>query len=87
MRLAICVVLATVALSGCVGPEGNPNGFPYATDPGGTIAVKPGTAGVVAYDPYAMPAPFADMQVGQPAINPPPQAPLNLPPAATPPRR
>jgi hypothetical protein len=74
-------LLAVVALAGCAGPEGNPNGQPYANEPGGTIAVPPQTMGTVSYDPYAAPAPFSDMQPGQPAINPPPPLPLPPPPA------
>ena len=57
--------------------------------PGGALAVRPETVGQVAYDPYATPKPFADMQVGQAAINPPPPAPMAMPPApaTTRPRR
>jgi hypothetical protein len=53
--------------------------------------VKPMNVGRVAYDPYAEPKPFADMQEGQAAINPPPpmtplpQVPAN--PAQAPRRR
>ena len=47
------------------GPEGNPNGSPYANEQGGTIAVKPETVGMATYDPYATPGPFAD--IGLPA--------------------
>ncbi len=79
------LTLATLALAGCTGSQGNPDGQPYANDPGGAVAVKPETIGQVAYNPYATPAPFTDMQVGQAAINPP--APMVLPPApANPPR-
>jgi hypothetical protein len=80
VSLAAAALLAATSLGACMGPEGNPNGSPYADQPGGTIAVKPEMVGVVSYDPYAAPAPFADMQIGQPAINPPPPAPLNLKP-------
>jgi hypothetical protein len=77
-------LLAAAALAGCAGPEGNPNGFPYANEPGGTIAAQPQTIGTVSYDPYATPAPFADMEAGEPAINPPPPmpVPMNPPPPA-----
>ena len=78
--LAAAALLAATALSACMGPEGNPNGSPYANEPGGTIAVKPEMVGMVTYDPYATPAPFVDMQIGQPAINPAPTPPLNLTP-------
>jgi hypothetical protein len=83
MKLPVGVlILAVTALAGCAGPEGNPNGFPYASEPGGGIATQPQTIGTVSYDPYAPPAPFADMQAGQPAINPPPLIPMNPPPPA-----
>lgn len=72
-------LIAAMALAGCMGPEGNPNAQPYANDAGGTAAVKPETMGKVAYDPYATPAPFSDMQAGQAAINPPPPMPLPVP--------
>ena len=62
--LAAAALLAATALSACMGPEGNPNGSPYANEPGGTIAVKPEMVGMVTYDPYATPAPFVDMQIG-----------------------
>lgn len=79
MRLSTSAVLfAALTLAACMGPQGNPDGQPYANEPGGTVAVKPETVGKVAYDPYAAPKPFADMQAGQAAINPPP--PLPLPP-------
>jgi hypothetical protein len=78
--LAAAALLAATSLGACMGPEGNPNGSPYANEPGGTIAVKPETVGMVSYNPYATPAPFADMQMGQPATNPAPMPPLNLTP-------
>jgi hypothetical protein len=74
------LTLAGLALAGCAGPEGNPNGQPYADGPGGAIAAKPQVLGEASYDPYGKPAPFADMQAGQAATMPPP--PLNY----TPPR-
>jgi hypothetical protein len=73
-------LLAAIALSGCMGPEGNPNGQPYANEPGGAITVQPQIIGTVSYDPYATPAPFADMQAGEAATNPPPPLPMNPPP-------
>lgn len=75
MRLSIGMALLGLVLAGCAGPAGNPNGQPYANEPGGTIAVAPQFIGVESYDPYAKAAPFADMQAGQAAILPPP--PLN----------
>jgi len=78
MRFSIGIALLGLALAGCTGPEGNPNGQPYASEPGGVIAVKPQSLGEASYDPYGTPAPFADMQAGQAAITPPP--PLNYTP-------
>ena len=78
--LAAAALLAATSLGACVGPEGNPNGSPYANEPGGTIAVKPEALGMVNDNPYAAPAPFVDMQIGQPATNPAPMPPLNLTP-------
>jgi hypothetical protein len=79
MRFSIGVALLGLALAGCMGPEGNPNGQPYATDPGGAIAVKPQFTGTDNYDPYGKPAPFTDMQAGQVAISPPPSRPIIVP--------
>jgi hypothetical protein len=79
MRFPIAL-LGLFVLCGCMGPEGNPNAQSYATEPGGVMTTKPETIGTVSYDPYATPAPFADMQAGQAAINPPqpmPMAPAN----------
>ena len=86
MKFAVgAALVAAIALGGCAGQQGNPNKQAYATDPDGALAVKPLTVGTVSYDPYATPAPFADMQAGQPAINPPPPMPMVTPTA--PPRR
>jgi hypothetical protein len=71
-------LVAALSLMGSMEPAGNPNRQPYANEPGGTMAVQPATVGTVSYDPYGTPAPFADMQTGQAAINPPP--PLPMPP-------
>ena len=80
MRFSIGAALLGLALTGCMGPEGNPDGQPYATDPGGAIAVKPQVLGMDSYNPYGQPAPFADMQAGSAAITPAPTPPLNLTP-------
>lgn len=86
MKLAVgAALVAAMALGGCMGPQGNPDGVAYADEPGGTLAVKPLTVGTVSYDPYATPAPFADMQMGQPAISPPPPMPM-ITPTVPPPR-
>jgi hypothetical protein len=71
-------LLAAMVLAGCMGPEGNPGRQPYASEPGGMLAVTPLTLGSVSYDPNATPKPFDDMQAGQAAINPPP--PMQMPP-------
>jgi hypothetical protein len=78
MKIRIAVVFVALALGGCLGPEGNPNGQAYATDPGGAIAVKPQVLGEATYDPYGKAAPFADMTAGQAAIAPSATPPLNL---------
>ena len=79
MRISlVAALLAATSLGACMGPEGNPNGSPYANEPGGTIAVKPEVLGMASYDPYAQAAPFSDMQMGQPAVNPAPTPPLDL---------
>jgi len=71
--------LAALALAGCIGPEGNPSGQPYADQ--GMIAFKPQPAPAVTYDPNVTAPPFNDMQIGQPALNPPPPpAPVYRPP-------
>jgi hypothetical protein len=85
MRFSIGFALLGLALAGstltaCAGPEGNPNGQPYANEAGGAIAVKPEVLGMDNYNPYAEAKPFADMQAGQVAITPAPTPPLNLTP-------
>jgi hypothetical protein len=89
MRIAAgAALLAAMTLMGCMGPQGNPNRQPYANEPGGAMATQPAPSGKVAYDPYANPAPFADMQAAQPAINPVQPMPMPLPaPVANPPMR
>jgi hypothetical protein len=72
-------LLAAMALTGCMGPAGNPNGQPYADQAGGALAVAPQDLGTASYDPNAKVAPFDDMLPGQPAINPPP--PPQMPPS------
>jgi hypothetical protein len=87
MKFAVgAALMAAMALGGCMGSQGNPNGQAYANEPGGVMTQAPQTVGTVSYDPYAAPAPFADMQAGQAAINPPPPMPM-VTPTAPPPRR
>lgn len=76
---AVLLALALApALGGCMGPEGNPNGQPYANEEGGAIASQPQTVGQVAYDPYGKAAPFSDMTAGGAAIQPSATPPLNM---------
>ena len=63
-------LLAAFALGACSGLQGNPNGQPYATDAGGTVAVAPQAFGMVSYDPYGKAPTFADMDIGSSAIMP-----------------
>ena len=83
MRFSMtAALLAACALSACAnGNQGNPDNQPYATDPAGAIAVKPQFISTASYDPYGTPPPFADMQIGSPAIAPGPQPPVNYSPA------
>jgi hypothetical protein len=79
MRLPIAAaLLASFALAGCFGPEGNPNGQAYANETGGTIATQPQFVGNESYDPYGKPAPFADMTIGSAALSPTATPPLDL---------
>ena len=79
MRFQIAAaLLAGLGLAACTGPEGNPNGQAYATDPSGQIAMAPQALGIVAYDPYGKPVNFADMDIGSSAITPSPTPPMNL---------
>jgi hypothetical protein len=82
MRFLIPVaILAVSSLAACSsGPDGNPNGQPYADEPGGTLAVRPQFISTDSYDPYAKAAPFEDMQMGSAAVMPAPTPPLNLSP-------
>lgn len=74
-------LLAVLAVTACAGPQGNPDGLPYANEPGGMIAVTPQPAAATSYNPYA----------AQPAYDGPLQAPpapiMPLPPANRPPAR
>ena len=79
MRFEIgAALLAAIALAGCMGPEGNPNGQPYATDTAGMIAVAPQAMGTVSYDPYGKAASFSDMDLGSSAIAPSATPPMDL---------
>jgi hypothetical protein len=77
-------LLAAMTLAGCMGPHGNPNGRPYATEPGGMVAVSPQAVGTATYDPYGKAPEFADIDIGSSAITPsstpPMYAPMNVTP-------
>jgi hypothetical protein len=62
--IALAVVVLPIALGGCMGPEGNPNGMAYADEPGGAIAAPPQSMGTVSYDPSGPVPPFDDMKAG-----------------------
>lgn len=67
IQIAAITLAATVtalALGACAGPQGNPNGSPYADQSGGTLAVKPQTVGSESYDPTKPAPPFQDMRPG-----------------------
>jgi hypothetical protein len=78
-------LLAAMALAGCTGLQGNPNGQPYATDTSGMVAVSPQAVGAVAYDPYGKAPSFADMEIGSAAIMPSSAPPMNFTPQGAPP--
>jgi hypothetical protein len=81
MRLEFgAALLAAMALAGCMGPQGNPNGRPYATDTGGMIATAPRALSTASYDPYAKAPDFADMDIGSSATTPSPAPPMNTKP-------
>ncbi|HEY1875899.1 MAG TPA: hypothetical protein VGG66_00465 [Rhizomicrobium sp.] len=86
MRIEIgAALLAAITLAGCMGPHGNPNGRPYATESGGSLAVSPQAIGTVTYDPYGKAPSFADIDIGSAAITPSPPPPMNFtPPGASP---
>lgn len=54
MKYSALVALSALVLGGCMGPDGNPDGQPYANEPGGTIAVPPSVNGVVSYNPESL---------------------------------
>ena len=86
MRFEIgTALLAAVTLAGCMGPHGNPNGRPYATEPGGMVAVSPQAIGTATYDPYGKPPDFADMDIGSSAITPSATPPMYVTPQGAPP--
>ena len=76
MKIQItAITLAALALAACMGPQGNPNGSPYADEPGGTIAVKPQTIGTETYDPSKPAAPFQGLRPEPYTPTPPTPAP------------
>jgi hypothetical protein len=75
MKYSALAGLFALVLGGCMGPDGNPDGQPYATDPGGTVAAPPSVNGVVAYNPESMAPQQADTApvMGLPPVTPTPQ--------------
>ena len=79
MRFEIgAALLAAMALAGCMGPNGNPDGEPYATEASGMVAVAPQALDTASYDPYGKAPDFADMTIGSSAITPAATPPMNL---------
>lgn len=58
------IALAALTLAACMGPQGNPNGQPYANEPGGVMAAAPAANGAETYDPRKPAPPFQDMRTG-----------------------
>ena len=54
MKAAFAIVCLSGALVSACTDDGNPGGSAYAGMPGGTIAAKPQTMGVVTYDPSVL---------------------------------
>jgi hypothetical protein len=75
IQIAAITLTATLALGACAGPQGNPNGSPYADEAGGTMAVKPQTVGSETYDSTKSAPPFQDMRPGPYTPTPPTPAP------------
>ena len=71
-QIAFAALTLSLALAACMGPEGNPNGQPYASEPGGTLAVTPAANGAATYDPRKPAPPFQDMRTGATPPAPPP---------------
>lgn len=66
------VALAALTLAACMGPQGNPNGQPYANEPGGAMAAAPAANGTETYDPRKPAPPFQDMRTGATPATPAP---------------
>lgn len=77
MKYSALLALSALVLGGCMGPDGNPDGQPYANEPGGTIAAPPQINGVVAYNPES-PAPQSGTMTG--GLPPTPATPQASPP-------
>jgi hypothetical protein len=79
MKYSALAALTALVLSGCMGPDGNPNGSPYANETGGAIAVPPSDNGVVTYNPESMAPQAADTAstMGLPSA---PKTPTGAPP-------
>lgn len=64
VAVALSALTLTLGLSACLGPQGNPNGQPYANEPGGAMAAAPAVNGTETYDPRKPAPPFQDMRTG-----------------------
>jgi hypothetical protein len=69
MKYSALVGLSALFLSGCMGPDGNPDAQPYANEPGGAIASPPAVNGIVTYNPESQAPQSADTApvIGLPA--------------------
>ena len=65
MKYSALVALSALVLGGCMGPDGNPDGQPYANEPGGAIAAPPSVNGVVTYNPESQAPQAADTATTQ----------------------
>ena len=79
MKYLALLALTALVLGGCMGPDGNPDGQPYANEPGGAIAAPPQINGVVAYNPESMAPQPADTAPVM-GLPPTPQTPQPAPP-------
>ncbi len=66
MKYSALLALTALVMGGCAGPDGNPDGQPYANEPGGAIAVPPSVNGIVAYNPESSVPPSDTMTGGLP---------------------
>jgi hypothetical protein len=79
MKYLALAGLTAMVLSGCMGPDGNPDGQPYANEPGGAIAAPPQMNGIATYNPESQAPQSSDTTaiMGMPAT---PKTPMPAPP-------